>query len=93
MRTITILGSTGSIGTQALEMARLYPNRFQVIALAAHRNAGLLFEQVRAFRPRMAALTGGECDIPEDLRFCEWYFGRSPCGWLHHLRQDVLQAW
>ncbi len=94
MRTITILGSTGSIGTQALEMVRLYPNRFQVIALAAHRNAELLFEQVRAFRPRMAALTGGECDIPEDLRFCEWYFGPEALVQLarHAPAQDVLAS-
>ena len=78
MRTISILGSTGSIGTQALQIAALHPDRFTVTALTAHRQAEALFGQVRAFRPRMAGLTGmraEEAQIPDDLRFCEWHFG------------------
>ena len=54
MTTLSILGSTGSIGTQALSLVRLHPERFRVAALTANRNAALLFEQVRAFRPEMA---------------------------------------
>ncbi len=74
-RSLTILGSTGSIGTQALSLVRIHPERFRIAALSAHNNAELLFEQVRAFRPKMAGLTGGEVEIPEDLRFCDWSFG------------------
>ena len=80
MRSISILGSTGSIGTQALQIAALHPQRFCVAALTAHRQAQALFEQVRAFRPRMAGLTGltaEEVSIPDDLRFCEWHFGQE----------------
>lgn len=78
MRSITILGSTGSIGRQALELAEAYPDEFSVAALCAHRNAELLFEQVRKFKPRLAALTAGEVKIPEDLRRgCEWLFGET----------------
>ena len=51
MRTISILGSTGSIGTQALAIAALHPDMFKIGALTAHSNTRLLFEQVRAFRP------------------------------------------
>lgn len=77
MRKIAILGSTGSIGTQALQVAALYPDLFCVTALTANRNAELLFEQVRTFRPAMAGLTTPIPwdEIPEDVRFCDWRFG------------------
>ena len=76
-RGIAILGSTGSIGKQAVEVIRLHPDRIFVTALTAHKNAALLFEQVRALRPRLAALTGVSepVEIPEDLGFCEFRFG------------------
>ena len=79
MRDIVILGSTGSVGTQALQVAALHKDQFQITALTAHQNAALLFEQVRAFRPLMAGLTVPiSCaDIPEDLRFCDWRFGEN----------------
>ncbi len=76
-RGIAILGSTGSIGRQAIEVIGLHPDRFFVTALTAHKNAALLFEQVRALRPRLAALTGVSepVAIPDDLGFCEFRFG------------------
>ncbi len=51
---VAILGSTGSIGTQALEVIAGYPEEFQVVALAAGRNVALLQEQVERFRPTVA---------------------------------------
>ncbi|NLA49984.1 MAG: 1-deoxy-D-xylulose-5-phosphate reductoisomerase, partial [Bacteroidales bacterium] len=48
---ITILGSTGSIGTQALDVISKYPELFRVEVLTAGDNAGLLAEQARKFRP------------------------------------------
>ena len=79
MRTISILGSTGSIGTQALQLVALHPDRFRVRALTAHRNRELLFEQVRQFRPEMAGLTEPipMDDIPADLRGIRWVMGRD----------------
>lgn len=78
MQGIAILGSTGSIGRQAIDVISLHPGRFFVTALTAHKNAALLFEQVRLLRPRLAALTGLEsAEIPEDLRFCRFLFGES----------------
>jgi 1-deoxy-D-xylulose-5-phosphate reductoisomerase len=50
---LAILGSTGSIGRQTLEVVRSLPGRFNVIALAAGGNVTLLEEQVREFRPRL----------------------------------------
>ena len=79
MQTISILGSTGSIGTQALQLVRLHPDRFRVKALTGHSNTALLFEQVREFRPEMAGLTSPIPmeEIPEDLRFCQWVMGEE----------------
>jgi 1-deoxy-D-xylulose-5-phosphate reductoisomerase len=49
---LAILGSTGSIGKQALEVVRQFPERFQVAVLAAGSNLELLLEQTRLFKPR-----------------------------------------
>lgn len=50
---IAILGSTGSIGTQTLDVISRLPERFDVVALAARHNRTLLAEQVAQFQPRM----------------------------------------
>ncbi|MEO6198203.1 MAG: 1-deoxy-D-xylulose-5-phosphate reductoisomerase [Dehalococcoidia bacterium] len=50
---VAVLGSTGSIGTQTLDVIRALPERFNVVALAAGSNVTLLEEQAREFRPRM----------------------------------------
>lgn len=55
-RRITILGSTGSIGTSALDVVRHYPERFDVVGLAANANIDLLAKQVREFRPKYVAV-------------------------------------
>ena len=50
MKTIAILGSTGSIGTQTLDVVRQHPDRFRVFMLSANSSADLIIEQARAFR-------------------------------------------
>jgi len=55
MRRLAILGSTGSIGVQALDVVARFPDRFEIVALAAGRNVERLAEQVRRFRPRLVA--------------------------------------
>ena len=95
-RGIAILGSTGSIGKQAIEVIGLHPDRFFVTALTAHKNAELLFQQVRALRPRLAALTGVDqpVPIPADLSFCEFRFGTQALEAVAREAegQDVLAA-
>lgn len=59
-RRIAILGSTGSIGRQTLDVVRAYPDRFEVVALAAHTNVALLAEQAHEFRPRLVACTSDD---------------------------------
>jgi len=56
MRRVAILGSTGSIGVQALDVVGRFPERFQVVALAAGRNVERVAAQARAFRPRVVAM-------------------------------------
>ncbi len=56
MRRVAILGSTGSIGVQALDVLGRFPDRFEVVALAAGKNVERLAAQVRAFRPRLVAM-------------------------------------
>jgi 1-deoxy-D-xylulose-5-phosphate reductoisomerase len=53
---VAVLGSTGSIGVQALEVVRAAGSRFRVVALAARRSAGKLAAQAREFRPPAVAL-------------------------------------
>jgi len=56
MKALSILGSTGSIGRNALSVVRMFPERFAVKALAAKRNLMLLADQIREFRPEAAAV-------------------------------------
>ena len=60
---VAVLGSTGSIGCQTLDVIRACPDRFRVVALAAGRNTDLLARQVEEFAPAMVA-----CSSPEALR-------------------------
>jgi 1-deoxy-D-xylulose-5-phosphate reductoisomerase len=56
VKKVAILGSTGSIGVQALDVAGRFPDRFEVVALAAGRNAPRVLEQIRRFRPRVVSM-------------------------------------
>ena len=55
-RRLTILGSTGSIGRQALDVVRAHPERFEVVGLSAARDADLLARQANEFEPAYVAL-------------------------------------
>ena len=76
MQRIAILGSTGSIGTQALDVIARHPDRYRAVALAARSSAQLLAEQVRRFHPTAAVLT-----CPPDgfagTNECQWAFGQE----------------
>ncbi len=69
VKSIAILGSTGSIGTQTLDVIRRHPDRFRVTALACGHNVELLREQIREFKPKLAV-----CDRPEDASELAWEF-------------------
>lgn len=69
MKRISLLGSTGSIGTQTLDVVRKHPDRFSVAALVAGSNAELFAAQVDEFRPDLAVLADAEIDAPAGIDF------------------------
>ena len=60
MRSVSVLGSTGSIGTSTLDVVRAHPERLRVVALAAGRNRDLLLAQCEAFKPRCVSVGSAE---------------------------------
>ncbi len=56
VKAITLLGSTGSIGTQTLDIVTHHPDQFRIVGLAAGRNIALLAEQIRQFKPEIVAI-------------------------------------
>jgi 1-deoxy-D-xylulose-5-phosphate reductoisomerase len=56
VKAITLLGSTGSIGTQTLDIVAQYPDQFRIVGLAAGNNVEMLADQIRQFRPSIAAI-------------------------------------
>lgn len=66
MKKISILGSTGSIGTQTLDVVAMHPDSFEIDGLAAGGNTALLLEQVRRFKPRRVSVASQE--LADDIR-------------------------
>ena len=68
-RRVALLGSTGSIGRQTLDVLAAHPDAFTVVALAAGSNAGLIAEQAKRLRPMAVALGNDQAlaglDLPE----------------------------
>jgi len=70
LKKIVILGSTGSIGTQTVEIVKKYPERFEVVALSAHKNIPLLRRQIEELGATRVVLTDLEAAqiLSQDLR-------------------------
>jgi 1-deoxy-D-xylulose-5-phosphate reductoisomerase len=64
VKAITLLGSTGSIGTQTLDIVEHNPDKFRIVGLAAGSNVEMLAQQVRQFRPEIVAI-GNEAKLTE----------------------------
>ncbi|WP_206109290.1 1-deoxy-D-xylulose-5-phosphate reductoisomerase [Paenibacillus sp. HB172176] len=60
MKKISLLGSTGSIGTQTLDVVKHHPERFRIVGLSAGSNVDLLIEQANAFKPAVVCLSSKE---------------------------------
>jgi len=75
---VALLGSTGSIGRSALAVLARHPDRFRLVALAAHRRATELAAQVVQYRPQIAVLVNGESPGPEaSVPGTRWMRGES----------------
>ena len=75
MKQIAILGSTGSIGTQTLDVVRQHPDAFSVYALSAHRSIDLLIKQALEFNPAVVCIADETyyrplCEALSDLPIC-----------------------
>src|SRR4030042_6266634 len=66
LKHISILGSTGSIGSQILKICKEFPDKFSVLGLAAGKNIKLLKEQIEAFDPRLVSVAGK--NLAKDLK-------------------------
>jgi 1-deoxy-D-xylulose-5-phosphate reductoisomerase len=60
VKAITLVGSTGSIGTQTLDIVAQYPDQFRIVGLAAGNNVEMLAAQIRQFQPKIAAICSEE---------------------------------
>lgn len=67
-RRLAVLGSTGSIGQQTLDVVRAYPEHFEIVALAARGNVDLLASQAREFQPALTVLTSSDNAAFQRLR-------------------------
>lgn len=93
LRSIAILGATGSIGTQAADLVERHGARFRAQVLAAHSNAEQLFALARRLGPDACALVTEPEAIPDDLKHIEWFFGEdAACRALRALRPDDVLA-
>jgi 1-deoxy-D-xylulose-5-phosphate reductoisomerase len=88
-RRVTVLGSTGSIGTQALEVIRSHPERFELVGLSASNNAELLEEQAKEFSPKHVALENGEANSLRNLD-CEALVGPGSASELAKAPTDTV---
>ena len=61
IKRIAILGSTGSIGTQTLDVVREHPDRYEVYAISANRSVDLLIRQAREFKPEVVCIADESC--------------------------------
>lgn len=78
MKNLVVLGSTGSIGRQTLDLVRSAPGKYRVVGLSAGSNRCLLLSQIREFRPEMAVMAG-ETDIK--MLSAELRKERPELGW------------
>jgi 1-deoxy-D-xylulose-5-phosphate reductoisomerase len=70
VKRLAIIGSTGSIGQQTLDVVRSFPDRFRVVGLGAGRNSALLTEQIEEFQPKLVSIDStNSSEILHGLKF------------------------
>ncbi len=90
MKSLTILGSTGSIGTQALDIVRAYPDAFEVYALCCGGNVELLERQIVEFNPKVVAVKDEEAARRLDAHGAEVLCGSDAVRLLAARKVDLL---
>jgi len=78
MKKIALIGSTGSIGTQTLNVCRRYPDKFKIVSIAGGNNTELFLEQVKEFKPLVATLKEEpKEDFSAISNKTQFYFGEN----------------
>ncbi len=78
MKKIALIGSTGSIGKQVLNVVRRHGDKFKIVSLSAGDNSRIFFEQVKEFKPSVATLKSEPCDFDKHQFIgTEFYFGEN----------------
>jgi len=95
MKKLALLGSTGSIGVNALKVIEAYPEEYEVIALAAGRNISLLLEQIESFKPKAVAVL--EASRAQEMkaqlpRAAETQIFFGPEGFMHVAALDAVDT-
>ena len=75
MKKIALIGSTGSIGVQSLNVVRNNPDKFEIVSLAGGNSRERFLEQVKEFKPKVATLIN-ECNVAE-YKGTDFYFGEQ----------------
>src|SRR3989344_5616869 len=76
MKHLSILGSTGSIGTQTLDIVRQFPNEFKIVGLTSNKDSGLLLKQIKEFKPKaVAIMDSSKVDGLLNFSNCQVYSG------------------
>ena len=86
LKKLSILGSTGSIGTSTLDIVRRHPEQFQIVAMACGKNIDLLKEQIREFKPSLVSVAQ-----EKDIALLQKEFG-STIEWTHSEKGAVAVA-
>ena len=76
MKKIALLGSTGSIGVQTLNVVRRNQDKFKIVSLSAGDNQDLFYKQVKEFMPAVCTLNS-PCDYAKEFNGCDFYFGEN----------------
>ena len=66
---LAVLGSTGSIGQQVLDIVNSYPDKFSIVGLAGGKNTGLLTNQIKQFHPKLV-FSINKLDLPSNVQMC-----------------------
>jgi 1-deoxy-D-xylulose-5-phosphate reductoisomerase len=82
MKSIAVLGSTGSVGVTTLDVIERFPEKFRVVAMAAGRNLDRLTDQIRKFRPQLVSVESPELarELADRVRRCPTTIMHGPEG-------------
>ena len=91
MKRLTILGSTGSIGKQALEVVDAYPDKFEVVGLCCNSN-NVILEQIQKYSPKFVAVLNNDLanKIKSDFPNVQVFIGEIGIAKLAEIKVDVL---